>query len=343
MQLQQEADRLKDELAQAQTIVAAAQSKASAAEDHLAQLQGELQASEGKLAAAERQLSQTLDELTQTRQAVDAAASRDSTCKRSLQKVESQLSDTAAKLSDTSVELSQAAAKVSEQEAKVAQLKQMEKELLEHVSKLEKLKELEDALLPLWLSTKLEVAQASAQQTWQQIRDSDHFSQLLLKVKPYWEQAVEASKPAQKLAGEYWVKAVDVVKELPVEEHIKSAKKQLSNIEAELRAVLGQVIKSQPSLASLDDPVALQLLVYTVMGLPLLLFFIVLSCVVGGPRKSKAESAHAKAAGKKGSSAAPATASKKAVNVKGKSATAVAAGSKKGKAVRDGSDVLYTP
>jgi hypothetical protein len=84
----------------------------------------------------------------------------------------------------------------------------METELSEHVSKLEKLKELEDALLPLWLSTKLEIAQSSAQQRLQQLRDSDHMSQLLLKVKPYWEQAVEAAKPAQKLAGEYWMKAL---------------------------------------------------------------------------------------------------------------------------------------
>jgi len=78
---------LQDELAQAQAVVAAAQSKAAVAEGHLAQLQGELQASEEKLAVAERQLSKTLDELTETRQAVDAAASRDSTCKRSLEKV----------------------------------------------------------------------------------------------------------------------------------------------------------------------------------------------------------------------------------------------------------------
>jgi hypothetical protein len=135
----------------------------------------------------------------------------------------------------------------------------------------------------------------------------------------------------------------DMVKDLPVEEHIKSAKKQLLNIEAELRAVIGQTVKSQPSLAALDDPVALQLMVYTVMGLPLLLFFVLLSCVVGGSRKSKTDSAPAKAAGKKGSSGGAAASSRKTVAVKGKAAGAAATGGKKSKAVRDGSDVLYTP
>lgn len=135
----------------------------------------------------------------------------------------------------------------------------------------------------------------------------------------------------------------DVVKDLPVEEHVKSAKKQLLNTEAELRAVIGQTVKSQPSLAFLDDPVALQLLVYTVMGLPLLLFFVLLSCVVGGSRKSKTDSAPTKAAGKKGSSGGAAASSRKTVAVKGKAAGAAASGGKRSKAVRDGSDVLYTP
>lgn len=81
---------------------------------------------------------------------------------------------------------------------------------------------------------------------------------------------------------------------LPIAETVAVAKQQTSVIERELKQTLGAFIATQPSLSALGDPVVLQLLVYTVMGLPLLLLLVVLTTLLGGPRKGKAAPAQAK-------------------------------------------------
>lgn len=72
-------------------------------------------------------------------------------------------------------------------------------------------------------------------------------------------------------------------------------------IERELQQTLKAFVATQPSLSALDDPVVLQLLVYTVMGLPLLLLVVVLLTLVGGPRKAGAAPAQGKAKRNSGS------------------------------------------
>lgn len=83
---------------------------------------------------------------------------------------------------------------------------------------------------------------------------------------------------------------------LPIAETVAAAKQQTSVIERELKQTLGAFIATQPSLSALGDPVVLQLLVYTVMGLPLLLLLVVLTTLLGGPRKGQAAPAQAKGA-----------------------------------------------
>jgi hypothetical protein len=75
---------------------------------------------------------------------------------------------------------------------------------------------------------------------------------------------------------------------LPIQETLEAAQKQAGVMEAELHRLLRALVASQPSLAPLNDPVVLQLLVYTVMGLPLLLLSFVLLSLVGGPGKAGA-------------------------------------------------------
>jgi hypothetical protein len=82
---------------------------------------------------------------------------------------------------------------------------------------------------------------------------------------------------------------------LPIADTVAAAKQQASVIERELQQTLKAFVATQPSLSALDDPVVLQLLVYTVMGLPLLLLVVVLLTLVGGPRRASAAPAQGKA------------------------------------------------
>lgn len=81
---------------------------------------------------------------------------------------------------------------------------------------------------------------------------------------------------------------------------MKAAKQQAAQIEGELQHTVRSFVATQPSLASLNDPVTLQLLVYTILGLPVLLLLVLFMAAVGGPRKSQGSSAgSAQAKGKK--------------------------------------------
>jgi hypothetical protein len=114
---------------------------------------------------------------------------------------------------------------------------------------------------------------------------------------------------------------------LPIAETVAAAKRQASVIEGELQSTLKAFIATQPSLASLNDPVVLQLLVYTVMGLPLLLLAVVLLSLVGGPRKGASSADAAQGKGKKLSG--------------GGKAAGAQGGARKGKSIKAGKDVLH--
>jgi hypothetical protein len=87
---------------------------------------------------------------------------------------------------------------------------------------------------------------------------------------------------------------------LPIAETVAAAKHQAAQIEGELQQTVRSFIATQPSLAKLNDPVTLQLLVYTILGLPVLLLLVLFMAAVGGPRKSQGGSAgSAQAKGKK--------------------------------------------
>lgn len=130
--------------------------------------------------------------------------------------------------------------------------------------------------------------------------------------------------------------------ELPIRGAVNSVKQQVSDIESELHMVAKQFISSQPSLSRLNDPVTLQLLVYSIMGLPVLLLSLLLVVLLGGPGKTpKGGSATA------GKGAGAGVAAKRAASAgkpKGAALQQTPVGKRKtGKAVRDGGDVLYTP
>lgn len=127
----------------------------------------------------------------------------------------------------------------------------------------------------------------------------------------------------------------EVYAKLPIAETAKAARRQAGVIQVELKQTLKAFIATQPNLASLNDPVILQLLVYTVMGLPLLLLVVVLMALLGGPRGS------ANAAAKQGKSRKNSGGGKK--EAAGKQAGKAAQGRKGAKTVRAGGEVLYTP
>lgn len=119
---------------------------------------------------------------------------------------------------------------------------------------------------------------------------------------------------------------------LPLQDTINSAKQQVANIEHELHIIVKQLISSQPSLSTLNDPVTLQLIVYSIMGLPMVLLSLLLVSLVGGSGKK------AKSSAGKEQKAAGRSAAARAALITGRPAGK----GKKGKAIRDGSDVLYT-
>jgi hypothetical protein len=129
----------------------------------------------------------------------------------------------------------------------------------------------------------------------------------------------------------------EALNKLPISDTIAAVKVQIANIEQELKTVVKSVAASQPALSALNDPVALQLAVYSIMGLPMLLLFVLFVSIYGGPGKSSGTGADA--AGKGGKKVAAAAAGKKSAVA----ATPAGKGKGKGKAVRDGADVLYTP
>jgi hypothetical protein len=130
----------------------------------------------------------------------------------------------------------------------------------------------------------------------------------------------------------------EALNKLPISDTVAAAKVQIANIEQELKTVVKSVAASQPALSALNDPVALQLAVYSIMGLPMLLLFVLFVSIYGGPGKSSGTGTDAagKAGGKKVTAAAAGKKSAVAATPAGK-------GKGKGKAVRDGADVLYTP
>jgi hypothetical protein len=137
----------------------------------------------------------------------------------------------------------------------------------------------------------------------------------------------------------------EAINKLPISDTIAAAKLQVANIEQELKTVVKGVAASQPALSALNDPVALQLAVYSIMCLPMLLLFVVSVSIYGGPGKSSGTGADAASKAGRKTTAAAAAAGKKgaAPGSKAKAVAATPAGKGKGKAVRDGADVLYTP
>lgn len=124
---------------------------------------------------------------------------------------------------------------------------------------------------------------------------------------------------------EYW-------SNLPIQDTISSAKRQVANIEYELHIVVKQLISSHPSLSSLNDPVTIQLLVYSVMGLPMVLLSLLLVSLVASPGKKAGAGKSEQRGAARPTAARPAP-----------STSRPAGKNKKGKAViKDGSDVLYT-
>lgn len=120
---------------------------------------------------------------------------------------------------------------------------------------------------------------------------------------------------------------------LPIAETVAAAKRQASVIEGELQQTLKAFVATQPSLAALNDPVILQLLVYTVMGLPLLLLVVVLLTLLGGPRKGASAAGQGK--GKRVSGGG----GQKGALLNGKGAAGMGKG--KGKSIKAGKDVLH--
>uniref|UniRef100_A0A383WHX5 Uncharacterized protein n=1 Tax=Tetradesmus obliquus TaxID=3088 RepID=A0A383WHX5_TETOB len=277
----------------------------NALQAELVSFQQQVASLQEKLSAEKSKAAQAQAEADAAKQSAAAVADQGSSCKRTLSKVESQLSEQAARLAE--------------------------------------LKAVEDAYLPVWLSRHVDTSVKYASESWQQVQESEYTAQVVSTVKPHWEWLKQATAPAQealsKLPIADYVAAANV--------HLAAAKVQVANIEAELKTVVKGVAASQPALSALNDPVALQLAVYSIMGLPMLLLFVVFVSIYGGPGKSSGTGADSgsKAAGKKASAAAAAAGKKgAAAGSKAKAAvTATPAGKGKGKAVRDGADVLYTP
>lgn len=81
-------------------------------------------------------------------------------------------------------------------------LLQVESKLSEHAARLEELKAVEDALLPVWLSRRVDSSVSYASAQWQQLQQSD----IAAQVHPHWEKFLEMTKPAREAAAEYLAK-----------------------------------------------------------------------------------------------------------------------------------------
>lgn len=80
-----------------------------------------------------------------------------------------------------------------------------------------------------------------------------------------------------------------------------------SNVETELKALIGGQLRAQPALASYDDPVVIQMLAYAVMGAPLLLLVPLLASCMGGGGGSSSSGSGGRGARSGASSKAAAT------------------------------------
>lgn len=126
----------------------------------------------------------------------------------------------------------------------------------------------------------------------------------------------------------------DVWAKLPINDAIKAAKKQFHTVERELHQVVQQLIRSQPSLASLDDPVTIQLLVLSIIGLPVVMLSLLLVSLAASPKTPAAGRSTAGKGGAKGTTAAG--------KGKGSAVAHTPAGKgKRGKTGREGNDVLH--
>lgn len=135
--------------------------------------------------------------------------------------------------------------------------------------------------------------------------------------------------------------------QLPLAEVTEVVRVQYAVVEKELMAVARGIVSSHPALSKFNDPVTLQLLVYVILGLPALLLAVLAVSLLGRGRASGSagSSAAAGSRGKKGA-AAPAKRSTVSKTARGSSAAAPAATpvrTTRGRAVRDGGDILFTP
>lgn len=177
--------------------------------------QGQLAACQSKITAAEQQLAASQAE-------AKSANSELSKLQQSLSSKAADLEKAQSKLTRTESDL--IAAKVAAEEASGAgsscklSLKKAESQISEQASRLEELKAVEEALLPLWLSRRLIQAQTFTAEQWEAFQQSDfaaqaaakvapYYAQAVEQVSPYWQQALEASKPAREAAAVYYKQA----------------------------------------------------------------------------------------------------------------------------------------
>lgn len=142
-----------------------AQADAKSAKSEVDKLQKKLTSTTSSLETTQSKLSKAESDLVAAKTAVDEASSTGSSCKLSLKKAESRIS--------------------------------------EQASRLEELKAVEEALLPVWLSRRLIQAQTFTAQQWKALQESDLAAQAAAKVTPYYEQATAAVAP-------HWEKAMEV-------------------------------------------------------------------------------------------------------------------------------------
>lgn len=165
---------------EAEGKLSTAQADAKSAKSDLSKLEKKLSSTTASLGTAQSKLARAESDLVAAKTAADAAAGAGSSCKLSLKRAESQIS--------------------------------------EQKSRLEELKAVEEALLPVWLSRRLIQAQTFTVMQFKALRESDlaaqaaakvapYYEQATAAVAPYWEQAMEVSKPARETATVYYQQA----------------------------------------------------------------------------------------------------------------------------------------
>jgi len=166
--------------AAAESKVAAAETDAKTAKKELSALEKQLSKASSGLETAQSKLTRAERDLAAAKAAADEASGAGSSCKVSLEKAHSRIS--------------------------------------EQASRLDELKAVEEALLPVWLSRRLIKAQTWTAVQLKALKESDmaaqaaakvapYYEQAAAKVAPYWDQAMETSKPAREAAAVYFQKA----------------------------------------------------------------------------------------------------------------------------------------